>query len=290
MKILVLGSKGQLGLCLADELILTHHNVVFTSRAEIDVSFFDATRQSITVFNPDVVINATAYTAVDKAEYNNETAYLINHLAVSKLADICNELKCWLIHISTDYVFDGNSTRPYVETDTTSPQCVYGHSKLNGEKAIQASGCKFLIIRTAWVFSEYGSNFFKTMLRLATQRDSINIVADQIGCPTYARDIAKAILCTLPFIGIDLASNVYHYAGNQSCSWAKLAERIFNEAKAMGKLQKIPHVISIASKDYPTPAKRPMNSRLDSSRFVAKFGCDASDLKAGVISAVKSWN
>ena len=287
MKILVLGSKGQLGLCLSEELILTQHNVNLSSRVEIDVCDFDATKASITLINPDVIINATAYTAVDKAEEDQAAAYLVNHFAVSNLAVICNELNCWLIHLSTDYVYDGKSTRSYVETDDTNPQSVYGISKLKGEAAIEASGSKFLIIRTAWVFSEFGSNFLKTMVRLGVENKRLNIVGDQIGCPTYARDIAKAIVCTLPFLSRNQESGIYNYAGNKSCSWADFAKRIFQEAINLGEMKNMPEVVSIPSKEYLTPAVRPMNSRLDSSRFEAHFGYKASDWEAGISNALR---
>ena len=170
MKILVLGSKGQLGLCLSDQLSKTLHQVTYASREEIDVGEFGSTQESIIGINPDLVINATAYTSVDEAEKDKESANLINHLAVANIADTCRELDCLLVHISTDYVFDGKALRSYVETDNTNPQGVYGLSKLNGEVAIQSSGCRHLIIRTAWVFSEYGTNFMKTMLRLGVNK------------------------------------------------------------------------------------------------------------------------
>ena len=287
MKILVLGSKGQLGLCLTGELLLTQHDVNLASHIEINICDFDGTKERIALINPDVVINATAYTAVDKAEDDRVAAYLVNHIAVSNLADICNEFKCWLIHVSTDYVFDGRSTRAYVETDGTNPQSVYGMSKLKGEEAIKASGSKFLIIRTAWVFSEFGNNFLKTMVRLGGENNRLNVVGDQIGCPTYARDIAKAIVCVLPFLSLDQESGTYNYAGNKACSWVEFAKQIFQEAINVGEMNDIPEVLSITSKEYPTPAVRPMNSRLDSSRFEAKFGYKASDWKVGIRETLK---
>lgn len=186
MRVLVLGSKGQLGRCLSDQLDNTDFEIIQTSRVEIDVSDLAATKDKIFIINPSVVINATAYAAVDKAEDDQQAADLINHLAVANLASICNKLDCWLVHVSTDYVFDGMSLRPYQEDDQTNPQGVYGDTKLKGERAIQASGCKHLILRTAWVFSEYGNNFLKTMIRLGADRDELSIVGDQIGCPTYA--------------------------------------------------------------------------------------------------------
>ena len=166
MRILVLGSKGQLGRCLKDQLDNVDHEVIYSSRADIDIAEFGRTKEKILDILPDVIINATAYTAVDKAEEEQEKADLINHLAVRNIANIANQICCWLIHISSDYVFDGNSKTPYKELDKTNPKGVYGETKLKGELAIQASNCKHIIIRTAWLFSEYGKNFLKTMFVL----------------------------------------------------------------------------------------------------------------------------
>ena len=163
MKILVLGSKGQLGQCLNDQLAITDHDVVYTSRGQIDIAEFELTKVQILEISPDIIINATGYTAVDKAEVERQAADHINHLAVANISNICNQHDYWLIHISTDYVFDGNSEVPYNEDNITNSQGVYGDSKLQGEMAIEASGCKYLIIRTSWVYSEYGNNFLKTM-------------------------------------------------------------------------------------------------------------------------------
>ena len=187
MKILVLGCSGQLGRCLNDQLLDSNHEVIFTSREQIDISKFETTKKKILDISPDVVINSAAYTSVDKAEKDKVNAELINHLAVKNIANICTQLGNWLIHVSTDYVFDGNSKVPYKETDSTNPQNMYGRTKLEGEKAILSSGCKHIIIRTAWVFSEYGRNFLTNILHLGANQDELNIVDDQIGCPTYAR-------------------------------------------------------------------------------------------------------
>ena len=274
-------------MCLYDQLENTDYEVLFTSRVQINITDFDATKTELLDMAPDVIINATAYTAVDKAEQEPEKADLINHLAIKNIAEICNKIGCWLIHVSTDYVFDGTSRVPYKEDDQTNPQCVYGLTKLHGELAIQSSGCKYIMIRTAWVFSEYGNNFLKTMLRLGSERDTLGIVGDQIGCPTYAKDLAKAIVCTLPFLGIDQESGIYNYAGDKPCSWAEFAELIFHKAKKLGKLMYTPQVVAITTKEYPTPANRPKNSRLDSSLFEVYFGCKASDWEAQVSQALR---
>ena len=210
MKIIVLGRKGQLGRCLNDQLAKTDHDVVYTSREQIDITDFEATKRTVAQINPDIIINAAAYTAVDKAEQEQEKADLINHLAVKNIAEICNQIGCCLVHVSTDYVFDGTSSVPYKEDDQSNPQGIYGLTKLNGELAIQSSGCGYMIIRTAWVFSEYGNNFLKTMLRLGGERDELSVVDDQFGCPTYAQDIASAIVTILSQMNLKAQSGVYH--------------------------------------------------------------------------------
>jgi dTDP-4-dehydrorhamnose reductase len=286
MRVLVLGCKGQLGRCLNDQFINTAFEVIYTSRDQIDISDFKATKIKITEIAPNVIINVSAYTAVDKAENNKATANLVNHLAVGNLAAVCFELGCWLMHISTDYVFDGNSTLPYRELDKTNPRSVYGHTKLNGELAVQSSGCKYLIIRTAWVFSEYGNNFLKTMLRLANVNDELSIVGDQMGCPTYAQDIAKAIVDMLYSLNLGSStSSIFHYCGDQLCSWYEFALVIFDEAKLFGL--KAPGLVhSIQSSEYPTAAERPRYSALNCHKIRNKFGVKTSDWKLGVKSCI----
>jgi dTDP-4-dehydrorhamnose reductase len=282
MKILVLGSKGQLGQCLNDQLAITEHDVVYTSRGKIDIAEFEVTKTQILKISPDIVINATAYTAVDKAEEEHQVAERINHLAVANIASICKQLDCWLIHVSTDYVFDGNSEVPYKEDNPTNPQGVYGGSKLKGEAAIESSGCKYLIIRTAWVYSEYGNNFLKTMLRLGADRDELSIVGDQIGCPTYAQDIAKSIVSILSCLDLkDSSSGIYHYCGDEPCSWYDFARAIFLEAEVQG-LKTPSYVKSITTADYPTPAIRPAYSVLDCSKIESCFDVTSSNWRDGI--------
>ncbi len=287
MKILVLGCKGQLGRCLFDQLKNTDHKVLFTSREQIDISDFELTNNQVTENSPDVVINASAYTEVDKAEEDQQSADLINHLAVGNLANVCNLLGILLIHISTDYVFDGGSDRPYNEQDQLNPLGYYGLSKLNGEQAIQLSGCKHIIIRTAWVFSEYGNNFLKTMLRLGMERDELRIVGDQIGCPTYAQDIAKAIVSILQkLISEQKILGIYHFGGEVGCSWADFAEDIFKEAINQDIMNTMPKVSRITTAEFPTLAKRPMQSQLDCAKFKAVFGINPSNYKDAIHSAL----
>jgi dTDP-4-dehydrorhamnose reductase len=282
MKILVIGSKGQLGCCLADQLSDTGYEVIFTSRAEIDIADLASTKAKITVLSPTIVINASAYTAVDKAENDQYEAEKINHIAVNNIASTCSEIGCWLIHISTDYVFDGAASHPYSEDAETNPQGVYGYSKLKGELAIQSSGCKYLIIRTAWVYSEYGNNFLKTMLRLGADRDELSIVGDQIGCPTYAQDIAKSIVSILSCLDLKVTSSgIYHYCGDEPCSWYDFARAIFSEAEIHG-LKSPSKIGSITTVEYPTPAIRPAYSVLDCTKIEHVFGVTRSNWRDGI--------
>ena len=279
----MLGANGQLGRCLTDQLAVADHETILTSRSEIDITDFAATRVKISQINPDVVINASAYTGVDDAEAEPQKADLVNHLAVANIAEICADTELVLIHISTDYVFDGNAPAPYGEEVQTNPQGTYGQTKLLGELAIQQSGCKHLIIRTAWVFSEYGNNFMKTMLRLGAERDELSIVGDQIGCPTYAQDLAKAIVVMLPKIELEqLEYGIYNYCGDSPCSWYEFAEAIFKQAKEWGF--NVPNRInSITTEDYPTPAKRPAYSVLDCSKAASAFDITASNWRQGIV-------
>jgi len=290
MKILVLGCKGQLGRCLNDQLTNTDHEVIYTSRKEIDIADFEVTKSKILEFSPNLIINASAYTAVDRAEEDQKTANLINHLAVKNIADICNQLECWLIHVSTDYVFDGNSNVPYKEDDKTNPQGVYGETKLNGELAIQVSGCKYIIIRTAWVFSEYGNNFLKTMLRLGAERDQLSIVDDQVGCPTYAQNIAKAIVVIMRRLkSEENIIGTYHFVGEVGCSWADFAEDIFKEAIKKGIIKNKPKISKISTSEFPTLAKRPMQSKLDFSKFKSTFVINQSNYEDSICLALEGY-
>ena len=283
MKIIVLGCNGQLGRCLYDQLEKTDHDVIYTSRDQINIADFEVTRNHIKKISPDIVINAAAYTAVDKAEQNQEKADLINHLAVANIASSCNELDCWLVHLSTDYVFDGVSKIPYKEDDKTNPQSVYGNTKLKGEIAIKSSDCKHIIIRTAWVYSEYGNNFLKTMLRLGVERNELRIVGDQIGCPTFAHDIAKTIVTILKNLESNqINSGLYHFGGNLCYSWAEFAQAIFNEALDLKLIASRPNVVAITTNEFPTLAKRPAQSQLDSNKLSLNFGISPSDCILGI--------
>ena len=286
MKILVIGSKGQLGRCLHDQLINSEHKLYFSSRIDIDITDFKKTRQKIYDINPDIVVNASAYTDVDGAQTHKETADLINHLAVANIAEICSDLNCWFIHISTDYVFDGKNNKAYFENDNLNPQSVYGMSKLNGEIAIQEKGGRYLIIRTAWLFSEYGNNFLKTMINLAKNSEKLSIVGAQFGCPTYAQDLAIAISSIIDSINIiQIKSGIYHFCGDKVCSWYEFAQAIFSEAKLLGF--SVPQKIEMTTSDiYNSSANRPKFSVLDCSKISSEFNISPSNWLQGINRAI----
>ena len=287
MKILILGSKGQLGLCLQDQLVATELNVVLSSRLDNDVADFSATTKYILGINPDVVINASAYTAVDAAEKDLQSAERINHLAVENIAKICLKIDCWLLHISTDYVFDGLASTPYDENHECNPQTVYGQTKLRGELAIKRVGCKHMIIRTAWIFSEYGNNFLTTMLKVGVQKKEIDIVADQVGCPTYAQDLAISIYKILPLIESDqINDGIYNYCGDSPCSWHEFAQLIFLEAEKLGMSGPL-RIRPVLASDYITQAVRPAYSVLNCQKIQQLPTITASDWKSAVLKALK---
>lgn len=266
-KILVTGANGQLGRCIQDLAVeYSGLTFVFTDYRELDIT----SQESVNIFFEnekfDYCINCAAYTAVDKAEEEIEQAYLINAEGVKHLAIACNEWDTILLHISTDFVFDGQKDTPYTEEDSPNPINVYGASKLKGEQYVQEILDKYFIIRTSWVYSEYGHNFVKTMLRLGKERDEISVVNDQIGTPTYAGDLAKVIL------NITSSSNniygLYHYSNEGVASWFDFARTIFKEANIDINLN------SIKTEKYPTPAKRPAFSVMDKAKIKQelKFG------------------
>ena len=271
-QILVIGKNGQLSLSLQKVLrsynqysYLNLNNFIFTSRDEIDLS----SRDTITNFFKNkqfsMIINCSAFTSVDKAEENFELAESINHLAVAQLAEIAKNKAIPFLHISTDYVFQGNTIKPYLETDKTGPVNVYGLTKLNGEKAIINSGCFGAIFRTSWLYSEFGINFVKTMLNLAKKNDYINVVSDQIGSPTYASNLANILLTILSkkkFIKIlNSELNIYHFSDEGCCSW-------YDFAKAIFEIRNINCDINpIETKNYNLKANRPMYSVLNKNKI-----------------------
>ena len=253
----------------------------------MDLTQLGSIRAKLENLGPQVIINASAFTAVDQAEQETELALAVNRDAVGEIASYCAAVDAVLIHVSTDYVFDGAASAPYVETADTNPRGVYGTSKLAGEQAIAASACRHLIIRTAWVFSPYGQNFLKTMLRLGGERDTLSVVADQIGSPTFAGDLAEAIVATLkPVREGNCAWGLYHYAGDTSVSWHEFACEIFAQAQHMGF--SVPDTVdAISTSEYPTAAPRPAWSVLDSSKFTGIFGQPSSDWRVGIATCLQ---
>lgn len=280
MKLLITGSLGQVGRCLVNQLNnMTGVQFMALDREELDITDETAVYNVVTSFYPDAIINAAAHTAVDRAEDEVELSYAINRDGPLNLAKAANKVGAAMLHISTDYVFAGDKDGEYLESDKTGPQCVYGQSKLAGEIAVAEVCPRHIILRTAWVFSEHGGNFVKSMLRLAESRDSLGIVSDQFGGPTYAGDIANALLHIA--VAITKKNNagfgIYHYSGMPHVSWYDFATTIFAEAKAQDVLSKNITVNPIASSDYPTPAKRPANSKLNNEKIFIQFGVSPSD-------------
>ncbi|MEA5555518.1 dTDP-4-dehydrorhamnose reductase [Nodularia spumigena] len=254
--ILLLGSNGQVGQEL-EKILSPKHKIIPLARPKIDLTQPDNLRQIIREIQPQIIINAAAYTAVDKAETEPELATAINVTAPQIIAEESQKLGCFLIHFSTDYVFDGQQTRPYQETDRTNPLGVYGQTKRAGEIAIEQTHPHHIILRTAWVYGTFGKgNFVKTMLRLGKERSEIGVVTDQIGSPTWAQDIADAIAHIIPQLTPEIAGT-YHYTNSGVISWYDFAVAIFAEAQHLGFPLTPPQVIPITTAEYPTLARRP---------------------------------
>ncbi|EIG24399.1 dTDP-4-dehydrorhamnose reductase [Haemophilus paraphrohaemolyticus] len=279
-KFLITGAKGQVGYCLTQQL-QGKHEILAVDRDELDITDQSVVKNAVENFRPDVIINAAAHTAVDRAETEIELSEAINVKGPQYLAEAAKNVGAAILHISTDYVFDGQREGKYKETDATEPQGVYGKTKLAGEQAVANSNDKFIVLRTAWVFGEHGNNFVKTMLRLAKTRDTLGVVADQIGGPTYSGDIAASLIQIAEKIiaGEDVQYGIYHFTGEPYISWCDFAKAIFDEAVSQNVLEKSPLVNAITTADYPTPAKRPANSCLDLTKIQQVFGIQPSDWK-----------
>lgn len=278
MKILLTGANGQLGKCLQDRLP-QGWQMLAASSAELDITDAAQVLAAVSGFKPDAIINAAAYTAVDKAESDAARAAEVNARGPANLAQAAKSHGARLVHVSTDYVFDGTSARAYLETDATNPLGVYGRTKLEGELAIAEILPEAIVLRTAWVFSEHGNNFLKTMLRLGQDRDTLGVVADQHGCPTYAGDIAAAILSLLV---TDAAGGIYHYCGDRTVSWHEFAAEIFRQAVVLNKLPRAPQLNAITTDQYPTPAARPAFSTLSTAK-IQQAGVQPSDWQSAIV-------
>jgi len=269
MKILITGSNGQLG-SEFKELAegYPHFEFLYTDVDELNITDEASVNHYFALYNPDVAINCAAYTAVDKAETDEESAYLVNDVATGNLARASAESGAFMVHISTDYVYDGRNFCPYTETDAINPLSVYGKSKAAGETEVQRADGKAVIIRTSWLYSAFGNNFIKTMMKYGKERDTLNVVFDQVGTPTYAHDLAKAILDILPVAMTADDIEIFHYSNEGVASWYDFAKAIHLFANISCKVNPIP------TRDYPLPAERPFYSVLDKSKIKKKFNID----------------
>jgi dTDP-4-dehydrorhamnose reductase len=280
-RILLIGGNGQLG-CELHQLLSSIDRVelLTVTRQQLDLSQLNQIREVFRTFRPDIAINAAAYTAVDKAETEGELANLINGTAPTSMARVAREQNTFLIHVSTDYVFDGTKSSPYIESDATNPLSVYGSSKLMGEVGIQTHTDKYILLRTAWVYGEFGKgNFVKTMLRLYKEKQEVKVVVDQAGTPTWTRDIAEVIVKLSDRIIDNLAdedalqslAGIYHYTNSGITSWYDFALAIQEEAQALGYPMTLERLIPISTPEYPTLAQRPAYSVLSSRKVSSLF-------------------
>jgi dTDP-4-dehydrorhamnose reductase len=274
MRLAVTGREGQVARALVEAGPTLGIEVVAAGRPDLDLALPETVLPALSAARPDIVVNAAAYTAVDQAETEPEQANAVNGTGAGAVAVAARALGLPVIHLSTDYVFDGEKATPYTEEDPAAPATVYGRTKLAGEKAVAAASPDHAILRTAWVYSPHGKNFVRTMLALAANRNEVRVVADQWGCPTYAPDIAMAILTVARNLlnnpGDSRLLGIFHLAGSGETTWAEFAEAVFDLNAAKGGHR--PAVIPIRSVDYPTPARRPKNSRLDCTKLARVHG------------------
>ncbi|MGE0699487.1 MAG: dTDP-4-dehydrorhamnose reductase [Hyphomicrobiaceae bacterium] len=286
MRLLVAGWQGQLARALV-EIAPANPRIeaLAVGRPALDLVQPATIVRAMTDFRPDVIVNAAAYTAVDKAESEPDAAFALNRDGARRLAEEAARRGAAIIHVSTDYVFDGRKATPYVEDDATGPLGVYGRSKLEGEEAVRAANPRHCIVRTSWVHSAGGANFVRTMLRLASDRNVVRVVDDQIGTPTYAPHLAEAILALAQRVSGagegDPGWGTYHAAGTGAVTWCGLAREVFRLSGARGG--PVAEVEAITTADYPTPARRPANSRLDCTRLDARHGIRLPVWEAGVV-------
>ena len=279
MRILVAGGQGQVGSALAQQGLEQSLDLIALSRQNLDITSAESIAAVFNEYEPDLLINAAAYTAVDKAESEPELAYAINETATALLADACAERGIPMLHISTDYVFDGTKDSPYVETDAVNPIAVYAKSKEAGERALRERLERHIILRTSWVFGVQGNNFVKTMVRLAKDRDRLTVVADQFGGPSSARGIAEALLTIAAQYqsGSSIAWGTYHYCQKPYVSWHQFAEAIVARAIEKGLVDHAVELVPIPSSEFPTPVLRPKNSRLCTDKICKSLCVNQSD-------------
>lgn len=272
MKVLITGARGQVGYELM-QAVPEWADVTGLGSTELDITDEAAVMTVCRTMRPDLIINAAAYTAVDKAESDRDKAFAVNAVGVDYLGKVAAELNIPMFHISTDYVFDGTKNRPYTERDECNPQSVYGASKLAGEEALIQRTARHIILRTSWVFGCNGNNFVKTMLRLGKERDTLGVIYDQNGCPTSARSVAQFLwgLAERYQQQQQLPWGVYHFCNEKPCSWYEFACAIFDEALKQGLLVKVPTIFPIPTEEYPLPAKRPRYTIMNTSKLMRAF-------------------
>lgn len=288
MKILLLGKNGQVGWELQRALQPLGTVIALDRQGEGglvgDLTDLAGLRQTLCDLRPDVVVNAAAYTAVDKAESEAPLARRINAEAPEVLAKCMRKIGGWLVHYSTDYVFDGSGNQPWREDQSTAPLNVYGRTKLEGEQAIQATGCNHLIFRTSWVYGARGNNFARTMLRLAAERERLDIVDDQVGAPTSAELIADITgHCLRAVQQQGAVGGLYHLAASGAASWHGYASYLLDQARQAGQRLKVRDLVPIKTAEFPKPARRPLNSRLDCSKLRGAFGLHLPHWQTGVL-------
>ena len=286
MKILVFGASGQIGREVCRAAWPPRYAILPLDRKAVDITKSAAVSAMLARETPDLVINLAAYTAVDRAESDPEVAWAANCAGAAHIAGACDESATPLVHLSTDYVFDGRKTGPYREEDAVGPLGVYGRSKEAGERAVRAAVARHMILRTAWVFGAYGANFVKTMLRLAAERPVLRVVADQRGCPTAAADIAAALMVIAAHIERGEAKwGTYHFVGAGAASWHSFAQAIFDQAAP--QLAACPQVEPITTEQYPTLARRPMNSVLDCRKIEEVFGISSPPWRTALATVIR---
>ncbi len=292
MDVLIVGAAGQLGTELRIRSQLRGYNTTAVDRSQLDISDTTSVNELVTRLKPSVIINAAAYTAVDRAETDVVTAYAVNRDGPLNLAKACANADIPLLHVSTDYVFDGHKLTPYNETDTPNPQGVYGQSKYAGEIAVATTLQKQLTLRVSWVFSATGNNFVRTILRLAKERDELKIVADQTGAPTWAGDIAEVLLTVVDRMNQNnpIPWGLYHYTGSPVTTWHAFAETICDQAFELGMLDKKPIIHPITTAEYPTVAKRPQNSMLDCTHILNELNISQANWNNGLRKVLTTWN
>lgn len=291
MKVLVTGANGQVGSEIVQLGTVLGLSIIALGRDELDITQIENVSDVMAANQPDIVINAAAYTAVDNAETDFERAYAINEKGVENLALVCTKQNILLIHISTDYVFDGVKKTSYSEKDIPNPTGVYGKSKLKGEQAIAAVLTQYYIVRVSWVFGEKGNNFVRTMLNLGKEREELKIVSDQTGCPTCAYDIAATLLTMAArhYENKPIPYGIYHYVGKESISWHGFAQVIFQSAEKLNLIDRSPQLTPINTSEYPTRAKRPENSVLDCRKIEQALDITQPNWLLGLNNVFKAW-